>query len=67
MNQIITTVLTSARQYVSAHTSVHQLLTHGTHSPELHEVRRRGPHPGDILFWVACVGGVGLLLLASTT
>jgi hypothetical protein len=67
MNQIITTVLTSARQYVSAHTSAHHLLAHGTHSPELHEVRRRGPHPGDILFWVACVGGVGLLLLASTT
>ena len=27
----------------------------------------RGPHPGDILYWVACVGGVGLLLIAATT
>jgi hypothetical protein len=27
---------------------------------------RRGPHPGDILFWVACVGGAGLLLFLAT-
>jgi hypothetical protein len=27
----------------------------------------RGPHPGDILYWVACLGGVGLLLIAATT
>ncbi|MGA1982035.1 MAG: hypothetical protein ABSG84_06155 [Acidobacteriaceae bacterium] len=27
----------------------------------------RGPHPGDILYWVACIGGVGLLLMAATT
>jgi hypothetical protein len=27
----------------------------------------RGPHPGDVLYWVACVGGACLLLLAATT
>jgi len=27
----------------------------------------RGPHPGDILYWVACLGGVCLLLIAATT
>lgn len=26
----------------------------------------RGPHPGDILYWVACLGGVCLLLLSAT-
>jgi hypothetical protein len=25
----------------------------------------RGPHPGDVLFWVACVGGACLLLMAA--
>jgi hypothetical protein len=28
--------------------------------------RPRGPHPGDILYWVACLGGVCLLLLSAT-
>ena len=27
----------------------------------------RATHPGDILYWVACLGGVGLLLLVATT
>lgn len=27
----------------------------------------RGPHPGDVLFWVACVGGACLLLMAATS
>ena len=27
----------------------------------------RGPHPGDILYWVACLGGACLLLIAATT
>jgi hypothetical protein len=26
----------------------------------------RGPHPGDILYWVACLGGACLLLFAAT-
>lgn len=26
----------------------------------------RGPHPGDVLYWVACVGGACLLLMAAT-
>ncbi|HEY4380155.1 MAG TPA: hypothetical protein VGN01_07395 [Acidobacteriaceae bacterium] len=24
-------------------------------------------HPGDVLYWVACLGGAGLLLLCATT
>lgn len=28
--------------------------------------RPRRPHPGDVFYWVTCLGGVGLLLLAST-
>jgi hypothetical protein len=68
MNLNIATVLAAARQYASALTSSPRLLAHDTpHPAGMHEIRRRGPHPGDILFWVACVGGVGLLLLASTT
>jgi hypothetical protein len=30
-------------------------------------VDRRRPHPGDVLYWVACLGGVCLLLLSATT
>ena len=26
-----------------------------------------GPHPGDVLYWVTCVGGAGLLLIVATT
>jgi hypothetical protein len=26
----------------------------------------RRPHPGDVLYWVACVGGACLLLMAAT-
>jgi hypothetical protein len=28
--------------------------------------RPRRPHPGDVFYWVTCLGGVCLLLLAST-
>ena len=28
---------------------------------------RRKPHPGDILYWVACLGGAFLLLIKATT
>jgi hypothetical protein len=43
-------------------------------SPGLHssqpidtpETDRRGPHPGDVAFWVACVGGACLLLFLAT-
>ena len=31
------------------------------------DTRSRGPHPGDILYWVACLGGACLLLLSATT
>ncbi|HEX9201780.1 MAG TPA: hypothetical protein VF865_19640 [Acidobacteriaceae bacterium] len=27
----------------------------------------RKPHPGDVLYWVACLGGACLLLLSATT
>jgi hypothetical protein len=27
----------------------------------------RGPHPGDVLYWAACVGGACLLLMAATS
>jgi hypothetical protein len=26
----------------------------------------RGPHPGDVLYWAACIGGACLLLMAAT-
>jgi hypothetical protein len=32
-----------------------------------HEIRGGGPHPCDVLYWVACLGGAGLLLLCATT
>lgn len=25
------------------------------------------PHPGDVLYWVTCVGGVSLLLIVAAT
>ena len=31
----------------------------------LPDTRHGGPHPGDIVYWVACLGGVGLLLLCT--
>jgi len=27
----------------------------------------RRPHPADVLYWVACLGGAGLLILCGTT
>jgi hypothetical protein len=42
-----------------------------THSrPHLPDTRNGGPrrpHPGDVLYWVACLGGACLLLLSATT
>jgi hypothetical protein len=35
--------------------------------PDTGGSRPRRPHPGDILYWVACLGGVCLLLLSATT
>jgi hypothetical protein len=29
--------------------------------------RPRGPHPGDVIYWVACLGGACLLLLCATS
>jgi hypothetical protein len=27
----------------------------------------RGPHPGDVIYWIACLGGACLLILCATT
>ena len=27
----------------------------------------QGPHPGDVLYWVMCLGGACLLLIEATT
>lgn len=35
--------------------------------PDTRDTRPRGPHPGDVLYWVACLGGACLLLLSATT
>jgi len=35
--------------------------------PDTRSPRPRGPHPGDILYWVACLGGACLLLFSATT
>jgi hypothetical protein len=43
-----------------------------THSEELQSAAvtnsdtKRGTHPGDILYWAACLGGACLLLLCAT-
>jgi len=34
--------------------------------PDAHGGPRK-PHPGDVLYWVACLGGACLLLLAAIT
>jgi hypothetical protein len=34
--------------------------------PDTRGSGRRGPHPGDVLYWVACLGGACLLLIAAT-
>lgn len=26
----------------------------------------RGPHPGDVIYWIACLGAAVLLILAAT-
>jgi hypothetical protein len=40
--------------------------THHSLQPDVRESPRR-LHPGDILYWVACLGGAGLLILCATT
>jgi hypothetical protein len=52
-----------------------QSLPSATFLPEAHAEHRglhlpadtRGLHPGDVLYWVACLAGVCLLLLAAIT
>ena len=39
----------------------------GQHLPDLRNGGPRRPHPGDVLYWVACLGGACLLLLSATT
>ena len=36
----------------------------GPYQPPI--ARRSGPHPGDVLYWVTCVGGACLLLIEAT-
>ena len=50
----------SSKPSVDAHRTLHLL----TDTPK---VGRRRPHPGDVLYWVACLGGACLLLLSATT
>jgi hypothetical protein len=33
---------------------------------ETRNPRPRRPHPGDVLYWIACVGGACVLLLCAT-
>jgi len=35
------------------------------HSFALPDTRHGGPHPGDVVYWVACLGGACLLLLCA--
>jgi hypothetical protein len=35
--------------------------------PEALKAGSRRLHPGDVVYWVACLGGVCLLLLSATT
>jgi hypothetical protein len=35
--------------------------------PDTRNGNPRRLHPGDILYWVACLGGAGLLILCATT
>jgi hypothetical protein len=35
--------------------------------PDTRSTGPRGPHPGDVLYWVACLGGACLLILSATT
>jgi hypothetical protein len=44
----------------SSHRGSHMPLDARTGGP-------RRPHPGDVLYWVACLGGACLLLLSATT
>lgn len=32
----------------------------------LPDTRHGGPHPGDVVYWVACLGGACLLVLCAT-
>jgi hypothetical protein len=51
---------------IQASASQHMPARFGLTSTASNPRARRGPHPGDILFWVACVGGAGLLLFLAT-
>ena len=35
--------------------------------PDAGKPSSRRLHPGDVLYWVACLGGAGLLILCATT
>jgi hypothetical protein len=34
--------------------------------PDTGTPRPRRPHPGDIVYWLTCLGGICLLLFAGT-
>jgi hypothetical protein len=56
-------VYSQGLQFTSAN---HASTDHGM--PLLPDTRGpRRPHPGDVLDWVACLGGACLLLLCATT
>lgn len=45
-----------------------ECLHRGSHLPvDARTGGPRRPHPGDVLYWVACLGGACLLLLSATT
>ena len=50
----------SANRAEAAHRGLHL-------PPDTRRGGPRGPHPVDVLYWVACLGGAGLLLLCATT
>jgi hypothetical protein len=62
-----------ARVAVSQHLTNDQMLqavqtarhsADGMYRPPI--TSRSGPHPGDVLYWVTCVGGACLLLIEAT-
>lgn len=36
------------------------------HSSENHGAGARALHPGDVLYWVGCVGGISAILFVAT-
>ena len=58
-------VYSQGLQFTSAN---HAGMDHGTPlPPDTRNGGPRRPHPGDVLYWVACLGGACLLLLCATT